>query len=182
MLCYLNLLCYLCFSCYSFSSGNRINAWLIKVGNVKGLHLIVRGHIGCNLAALYLGQVSCAIVERFEVWTYNIAQVRNHSLCKLGKLACAFLQMVNSHFSTNGKDFGVYADVHLSTQLLAHTFTEFCVTLISNKAVAAWVGLCGRCLLLALAVKFTCLNLVFKSYTHSLQYILHTIERVTENV
>ena len=112
----------------------------VECGNIELLYLIIRGHICRYLAAFHFWQVSCSIVERFEVRAYSIAQVCNHSLCILGKLACAFLQMIDSHFSTNGKNFGVNANVHLSAQLLTHTIAEFCVTLISNKTVTARFG------------------------------------------
>ena len=44
--------------------------------------------------------------------------------------------MVNSHFSTDCKHFGVYANIKLS-QLLAHTSLQLCIAFIGHQLVAA---------------------------------------------
>ena len=56
--------------------------------------------------------------------------------------------MVNSHFSTDCKHFGVYANIELS-QLLAHTSLQLCIAFIGHQLVAAilWLMYLGTGLL-----------------------------------
>ena len=58
--------------------------------------------------------------------------------------------MVNSHLCSNGKNLRVYTYIHLTEQLLTHTLTKFCITLISNKTVTTRFSLFLRIVLLLL--------------------------------
>ena len=51
--------------------------------------------------------------------------------------------MVNSHFSTDCKHFGVYANIKLS-QLLAHTSLQLCIAFIGHQLVATILWLAFR--------------------------------------
>ena len=150
------------------------------------LYLIVWSHVCIQSVLCHLRQISRTIVKCFKVRAYGIAQVCNHSCSILGKFACTFLQMVNSHLRTNGKYFRVYAHVHLTEQLLTHTLTEFCIAFIGNKTVATRIIFRLRFLLCGF--RFFCtynlpnLNLVFKNGFNSVTQFLIEILGITYNL
>ena len=183
----------------------HIRRCLVKVGHIERAHLIIRCHRIGQSFRLHLRKLTRTIVERLQVRTDGIAQVGNHGLGKLGKPTRPLLDMINCHFSTDGKYLRVHTHIHATIQLVAHTLTKFCITLIGNKPVAARFGRLfhmvtqlGLTLLAEVSknalnihllrlvvygsIHATCPYLILEGNTNSIQCLLHTILGIAENV
>ena len=126
-----NLFCHDC-----FSSGKRICVFFVEIGDIECANLVIGSHISGQTTVFYFGQISRSIVECFEIWTDYISEVGNHCLCEFRKFPCSFLDMINSHFSTDSKNFRVNADIEL-TQFRFHPPFQFLIAFISDQLISA---------------------------------------------
>ena len=143
---------------HDFISGRHcIRNCLVKVSYIEGSDIFVRCHINRISCRLHLGQFSCTIVERFEVRTDGITKVFNHLLGIVGKLSRSCLDMECSHFSSDGKYLGVYAHIHLTTQLHTHSLLQLFISVTAHKRIVC--AICFASLLSIASVSIASLSI-----------------------
>ena len=107
-----------------FSSLNKILCtFLVEILHIKVTHLIVRSHL--FLVILHLGQVTCAIVERFQVRTNLFSKCFQHLFRKFSELARTMLQHKVTHFHTSSKDFWVNPHIELTAEFCFQSLAQF---------------------------------------------------------
>ena len=165
-----------------FRSGKRIWRSLVKIGNIKGTHLVVWSHFCCQAIVANLWHIPGTIVEGFEIGAYYIAHVLNHNFCKVGKFLYATVNVSSCQLHADSKYLWVNAHVQLTAELLAKTLFQLFHTFIAHQPKLATVfrlffllalRLLDRTLFLFLLGYALRLleNVLVHSFTHKLLYL-----------